>query len=555
MKSKIMSLFMFMLVLISVPVYSDDANAATLPKKYDSRDYGYVTPVKDQYDSQWCWAYSAASAMETSLIKNKIVVNGKVAKKNNIDISEAALAYCFYNQGNVTDPMKNTIGDSTNYFGIYSTKVTDYRYFTGNVSLVARFLSNNMGIKNDSFFTLDDAFNNKIPSMKNAYKSNIASFKNSVLITSGTNGIKSAIKKYGSVIASYYNDYAYFNYDTNAYCCPYYNDFNHTITIVGWNDNYSYKNFSKESNIKKNGAWIVKNSWGDHWGDNGYFYISYYDQTLTEVVALEMQSATAFDNNYFYDGSMGFAYWYNESGSKFANVFKASGKQELSQVSFDIRSENVKYSVQIYKNLKKSSNPTSGTPVLKHQIKGTAKREGMYTVDIPKRVSLSKGEKFSVVITLTSSDNSQVNMGCEMDADYGWVSCKASTKKNQSFTKSPYGSWYDISPYDNCCLRIKAHTLNPIKVATVKNTSAKLSKNSIKVNYDKISGAKYEIKYSTSKSMKNYKKITTSLTSKSIKNIKSGKTYYIKVRAYKTDRFGKKVYGEYSTVKKVTTKK
>jgi Leucine-rich repeat (LRR) protein len=53
----------------------------------------------------------------------------------------------------------------------------------------------------------------------------------------------------------------------------------HAISIVGWDDNYSRNNFnSKKGNKpKKDGAYIVLNSWGTWWGDDGYFYVSYED--------------------------------------------------------------------------------------------------------------------------------------------------------------------------------------------------------------------------------------------------------------------------------------
>ena len=68
----------------------------------------------------------------------------------------------------------------------------------------------------------------------------------------------------------------------------------------------------------------------------------------------------------------------------------------------------------------------------------------------------------------------------------------------------------------------------------------------------KATGASgYQIAYSTSKN-KGYKTVTSG-SKKTISKLKRKKTYYIKVRAYKTVN-GKKVYGSYSTVKKVKTK-
>ncbi len=74
-----------------------------------------------------------------------------------------------------------------------------------------------------------------------------------------------------------------------------------------------------------------------------------------------------------------------------------------------------------------------------------------------------------------------------------------------------------------------------------------------KVTLQKVSGAAgYQIVYSTDKKFKkNVKKVTISGTSKTISKLSKGRTYYIKVRAYKKDSTGAKVYGSFSSIKKV----
>lgn len=91
-------------------------------------------------------------------------------------------------------------------------------------------------------------------------------------------------------------------------------------------------------------------------------------------------------------------------------------------------------------------------------------------------------------------------------------------------------------------------------ISSVKNTKTK--KMTIKLK-KKISGAAgYEMTYATNKKFtQNVKKVTFTGTSKTVKSLKKGKTYYVKVRAYKLDSTNKKVYGSFSKVKKVTIKK
>lgn len=96
--------------------------------------------------------------------------------------------------------------------------------------------------------------------------------------------------------------------------------------------------------------------------------------------------------------------------------------------------------------------------------------------------------------------------------------------------------------------------VKPAKVTLRNLTTSK--KHTIKVTWKKVTCSGYQIRYSTSKSFKTYKTLTVkkgSTVSKNISKLKKGKTYYVKVRAYKTAN-GKKVYGAFSTVKKTKCK-
>lgn len=77
----------------------------------------------------------------------------------------------------------------------------------------------------------------------------------------------------------------------------------------------------------------------------------------------------------------------------------------------------------------------------------------------------------------------------------------------------------------------------------------------VKITLKKVSNVKgYQIIYANNKKFKKASKITTTKTSLTIKKLKKKKTYYIKVRAYKKDASRKKVYGAYSSVKKIKIK-
>ena len=107
----------------------------------------------------------------------------------------------------------------------------------------------------------------------------------------------------------------------------------------------------------------------------------------------------------------------------------------------------------------------------------------------------------------------------------------------------------------------KKDTTKPIETAIapkkavlkkVKATGKKKVKRIVKKTSEKING--YEVILSTKRNFKKAKKVTTKKNAVTVKKLKAGKKYFVKVRAFK--KVGnKKIYGKYSTVKKVIVKK
>ncbi|WP_028510321.1 leucine-rich repeat domain-containing protein [Ruminococcus sp. NK3A76] len=96
--------------------------------------------------------------------------------------------------------------------------------------------------------------------------------------------------------------------------------------------------------------------------------------------------------------------------------------------------------------------------------------------------------------------------------------------------------------------------INPKKTTLKSVTSPKTKQ--LKATYSKVSGVTgYQITYSTSSKFTKAttKSVNASGTSKTISKLTKGKTYYVKVRSYKTVS-GTKYYSGYSAVKKVKIK-
>ena len=218
---------------------------------YNAAEQGLVTLVKNQGNTELCWAFGLASLGETSLIKQKKV-------KKNVDYSEKHLGYFMYNRTN--DALNNTKGDATKVSG-------NWKYSGGNAQLAMITLTGWYGLANESTAPFNT---NKWTLSSKLGQKDAAILKNGFFLGNNPsiNVVKSYIKKYGSGVVAYHapetteEDEKFYDRSHKSYNCTLSEDAaNHIVTIVGWNDNYSRDKFGEASKPKRNGAWIIKNSW------------------------------------------------------------------------------------------------------------------------------------------------------------------------------------------------------------------------------------------------------------------------------------------------------
>jgi hypothetical protein len=258
--------------------------------------------------------------------------------------------------------------------------------------------------------------------------------------------VKTAIQTYGAVYVSFQYEPAYYNAANAAYYATTTGG-NHAVAIVGWDDNFSKAKFKTQP--PGNGAFIVKNSWGTAWGKNGYFYLSYYDKSLTVGASFyNADAVTNYKRIYEYDPlgwttSLG---WRNDDGSfqrtaKFANVFLASANAaNIKAVGFYTPVPNSTYQISLYKNVA-ANNPTSGTLV--KTLSGTMARSGYNT--LATSAAVTGGQRFSVVVTLTTPG---YNYPIPLEMPIEGYSSAANAYTGQSFLWSPDGDWDDLALFE-----------------------------------------------------------------------------------------------------------
>ena len=253
-----------------------------------------------------------------------------------------------------------------------------------------------------------------------------------------------------------------------------------------------------------------------------------------------------------------------------------TGKAKVTGITLDRTSAEVKRGEKLTLNATVSPSYASNKKVVWKSANtkiATVDANGSVTAKAPGRTK----------ITVTSSENSSYQASCTVTVPYK-ITYKLNKGKNNASNPSTYygkkvtlknpsrkgyafAGWYTDAKFKKKITSISSSAKSDyilyakwtkVKVAKASLTSAKNSKSKqILLKYKKVSGAKgYEISYSTDKKFKKaVTKKNTAKTSYTISKLKKGKIYYVRIRAYKMDSTGKKVYGKYSSMKKVKVSK
>lgn len=417
------------------------SRTGSTPSRFDLRTTGKVSSVKEQGSCGSCWAFSSLASMESILLPGE-----------SWDFSE--------------NNMRNNHG-----FDLMSCQ-------GGNSVMAAAYLTRWSGAVTEA----SDPYSQVSKTATSITMPNTAAVKHVQDIyflparSSGTDNanIKAMLMQKGAVYSSIRWEDNYYKASTASYYYTGGNLPNHAITIVGWDDNYDRSRFARLP--AGNGAFIVKNSWGPEWGENGYFYVSYYDTQIGQDNAVfTADSPRNYYHIYQYD-PLGWTVSYGDGSDVvyFSNIFTAQAAENIAAVSFYTPALNSQYKISIYRNA--GNTPVSGSTVSTDS--GTINIPGYHTIALSQPVAVNSGERFSVVVKLTAPG---YQYPVALEYPYAGYSSRATARTGESFVSNNGVSWTDVTtiyPNSNVCLKAftvkstgAAPTTQPTTQPTVKPTT------------------------------------------------------------------------------------
>ncbi|MBQ6219405.1 MAG: hypothetical protein IJJ47_06720 [Methanosphaera sp.] len=352
----------------------------TLPARYDLRKLNQVTPIKNQGFDGSCTDFAIVAALESAYLKQKNI---------KLNLSESHLRNLI-KQYSTVGVVKNN--------GVYESTSGD------NMEMA---IDNIINWHNPIESLNDPYFDESIVSPLIAETNHIYDVLFIPKRTDLTNNslIKQVLMKYGAIAVNINSKSMIYDSSAEESSLNIWNyesrQQNHAVTIVGWDDNYSRKNFKTIDDNgdtivpRGDGAFIIKNSWGKDVGEKGYQYVSYYDTSLSEGKAFILSNNEKYDNNYHISSEL---YHKIPDGAgistKYAykNIYVAKNDEIISALGsyFNMLSN---YSVNIFVNGK-----------LVYNLSGKIDYAGYRTIKLKEKIPVYKNDKISIIINTATED-------------------------------------------------------------------------------------------------------------------------------------------------------
>lgn len=387
-----------------------------LPAQYDYRQVGRASRVKNQGENGTCWSFASLAALETSARPrwNRSYSADHMSLHNSFSLKQEeggeytmSMAYLLAWQGPVWES-EDPYGDG------YSPDGLEARLHVTEM---------------------------QIPPSKD-YEA-----------------IKRAVFLYGGVQSSLYSSMVngesrsvYYNPDEYAYCYIGSQLPNHDVVIVGWDDQYPKENFQIE--VEGDGAFLCMNSWGEAFGDGGYFYVSYYDKYIgeTNLVYTKAKKVDPDERLYQTDlcgwvGQIG----YSRETAYGANVYAAQREEILEAVGFYATGQDTSYEIYV-------DTVVDDPKEMKHRMlaaKGTVRNSGYYTISLDEEVILKAGQRFAVILKVTTP-GAVHPLAIEYQADD--ATREADLTDGEGYISATGQRWESTETVHGCNLCLKAYT-------------------------------------------------------------------------------------------------
>ncbi len=389
-----------------------------LPATYDLRTQGRSTPVRDQMATENCWIFGTYAALEGTLAPDE-----------------------------VHDFAEKTLRNRSRF---------DWDKITrgGNINMAAAMLSQWDGPCNE----LDDPFDDTsryspagIPVRKHVQQ---IIWPADRLNNQDNAFIKNLVMQYGPVGSVVTWDINYFSATWGSLYTPY-SAMNHYVAIIGWDDTYPRTRFRQQP--VGDGAFLIKNSWGEDWGQQGYGWVSYYDPTIGRMLSAfpKPDPVTNYAKRYAYDplgmvNSIGFT---GKPSAWMGACYVSDSEQLVCAVSFYTVGANTAYTVQVHA-LAQGANSPVGSKLA--ETTGSVVWPGYHTIPIPSPPALTAGQRFSVIVQLTTPGT---NYPLAIEEPISGYSSAARANAGETYYSSNGTTWRDtVSDFPNTSLCVHVYT-------------------------------------------------------------------------------------------------
>ena len=255
---------------------------ASVSDSYDLRD---IIPenvtIKNQASTNACWAFTTIGVLESNLAIRDYILGNKTTTYN---FSERHMYY--------TTTKRAFLNDEENEYGFARSIGSG-----GNFYIASQYLTNGQGAINESDMPFEDT----------EEYIDISEIQNKEVVTTLydtvefpeleadereqiMDSMKEHIMNYGGLYAGMHGVNLQgdcYNNETGAiYCTD--DDMDHTVIIIGWDDDYQVSDFNENQRPSENGAWIIKNSWGESISESlsdlkAYLYNNQVNSNWTSV--------------------------------------------------------------------------------------------------------------------------------------------------------------------------------------------------------------------------------------------------------------------------------